>query len=198
MSNDNATVVITEEGELYYTGYKASFEKSNSKLEKYHKKLPKGEIKYIEIGGDAIIAVMDDGKIYFEGKDNEYNFNSFNEEKLTFKCKERPDTEEEEIIDITVGKNFHMYITDKGKLYGAGSAILLPFEAANNDASYVKIELPEGIIPKKVVGSCSDESQQSVILLVDNQGKSELWSGGKSIFGLLGQGEEIIDSNEFK
>ena len=101
---ENFTVVLTQDKEIYYCGYKSSFERTNQKLEKYHKKLPSGEIKKMTVGGSSIILVMDDGKIYFEGRDSYFHFySSYTDSVTTFKHKSRPDEEEESIVDIDCG-----------------------------------------------------------------------------------------------
>ena len=197
-SRNDFTVVLDTNGKLYYSGYKSSFSQTNYTLKKYHKKLPEETIDRLVVGGNSIILVTDDGKIYCEGSDYQYQFDSYSNEKYEFWNKPRPEQENESIVDINAGKNFHLYITDNNKLYGAGNAILDTLELRNETSSYTHIPLPENVTLKSVRCSESENHEQTALLFVEVDGKSELWSAGRDTNGLLGQGSEVNKSTKFE
>jgi len=194
----NFTVALDADGQLYYSGYKTSFSNTNQTMTKYHKKLPTDTIVRIETGSYNVIALTDTGKFYCEGSDYLYQFDSYSTEKYDFWYKQRPDEETESVIDFDAGNYYHLYITDNGKLYGAGNTFLSGLNLNNDSKDYKQIPLPEDVTPKRVRCSESGDTPKSALVFVEVGGKSQLWSGGSSVTGMLGQGNEVTASTSFK
>jgi hypothetical protein len=182
-SDESYTLVLTQDDELYYCGNKNSLEVTNTQLTKYHKKLPTEKIRNIYADCNTIIILTEDDKIYFEG---------------IFTKKDRPNEETEKVISLGVGRNCHMYVTDNGKLYGAGLSLLEMIDSYYEGAQYIPIALPENVVPKKVECGRYGGYNTCAVLLVEIEEKPQLWSAGLHPNGLLGQGDGVTEFREFK
>jgi alpha-tubulin suppressor-like RCC1 family protein len=131
------TVVLDQNGELYYTGYKDTFSVTNYKLTKYHKLRPEEKIIRVECAQQNVVVLTEDHKIYIEGYDYLYHIDSYSSYKYDFWHKKRPEEETEKIVDFAVGYYFNAYITDNGKLYGAGNSLLNYYNCSKDNADYI-------------------------------------------------------------
>ena len=192
------TAVLDTSGNLYYCGYSDSLGDTNSTLKLCTKEMPEEKVSRMIVGPSNILLVTEDDKIYIEGHDYRYHIQSYSTNERKFVYKKRPNEAEEKIIDIDIGRHFHMYVTDNGNLYAAGQEFTCGFDIYIDSAQYAKIELEEGVVPKKVRCGINSESPKVALLFVEKDGKSQLLSAGYSGSGMLGQGEGISESKSFK
>jgi hypothetical protein len=96
-----------------------------------------------------------------------------------------------------MGYNYHIYVTDNGKAYCAGNEFARGIELECTNKDYKEIKFDEGVIPKKAFCCNCNETNRPALMMVDNNGKTELWSGGENQRGLLGQGDGKSESKKF-
>ena len=96
-----------------------------------------------------------------------------------------------------MGKDYHVYCTDNGKVYAAGDKFLKYIGAMLGTNTYYRIPLEEGVIPIKPLCVNSRKLGKLILLLVQVNGRNQIWSIGCSKIGLLGQDENLIQSQEF-
>lgn len=120
--------VVDNKGQLYYTGYKSSLGDTNTTLKKYIKKLPDEKIIKLLCGPSNVLLLTEDHKVYIEGYDYQYHISSYSTDVYEFKYKKRVEEEDEKVVDISLGRNYHAYITDNGKVYAAGYEFTTAFD----------------------------------------------------------------------
>jgi len=92
--------------------------------------------------------------------------------------KERPDEDTEKVAEWDVGYDFHIYVTDNGKAYGAGNEFMKGIKLESTDAKYIRIPFDEGVVPIKPLCSNNPENYRTALMFVDVDGKRQLWSAG--------------------
>ena len=108
------TIALTDEGKLYRCGYKDQWERSIYYMEEYDAALPSEPIKDIKAAYNNYAVLTENDKIYIEGYCNSHHIDDGKNQK-TLIHKERPNEEEEKILNWDLGYDFHIYTTDNGK-----------------------------------------------------------------------------------
>jgi alpha-tubulin suppressor-like RCC1 family protein len=104
----------------------------------------------------------------------------------------------EVIISISSGQNFTLWVTQSGDLWCQGKLFLDLLDQSSEEPTLVK--LPENMICRRVWTSRSEENILLVLAELKDKttGKKFIYSAGESSDGLLGQGDDVLLSNEFK
>lgn len=98
----------------------------------------------------------------------------------------------DKITQLSCSYDFSFAITDKGQLFCAGSNMLSKVNIVNMN-KFEKIDLGQTVKAEKV---CCGYSVMA-LLLVKNNGSSELWSAGYNSKGALGSGENVQTKSVF-
>lgn len=195
-SQYNRTVILGEDGCIYYSGYVSEWGGYKYYMGKYDSGMPESPIVDLKVGNYNIAVMTEDHKIYIQGTDSGYHIDNCNS-KYTLYHKERPNEEDEKIIAWDLGYYHHIYVTDNGKCYGAGNDFMRGIDLECNSKSYVEIKFDEGVVPKRPVCNHLSDTYKPCLMFVENNGKSELWSAGYTNYGLLGQGEGKNESKKW-
>lgn len=190
------TIGLGVDGKLYWTGYKSEWGGYKYYMAKYDNIMPEEKVVDMKLSTNNCALLTENGKIYIQGYDYNYHLDT-NSTKNYFWHKERPNEDEEKVIAFDVGYNYHVYVTDNGKAYGAGNDFMKGINLECKDKKYVQIPLPDNVIPKMPVCTNNSETNKPLLMFVEVDGKSQLWSTGYSSYGLLGQGDGVTTSKAF-
>ena len=195
-SRSQFTIGLGVDGKLYWTGYKSEWSGYKYYMSKYDYFMPEEKVVDLKVATNNWALLTEEGKIYVQGYDYNYHLDA-NTTKNYFWHKERPNEDEEKIIGFDLGYNYHVYVTDNGKAYGAGNDFMKGINLESKDKKYVQIPFADGVIPKMPVCTNNSEWNKPLLMFVEVAGRSELWSAGYSSYGLLGQGDGVTSSKGF-
>ena len=195
-SRSGFSIGLGKDGKIFWTGYRSDWGGYKYTMSKYDFTMPEEKIIDMNCGSYNCVVLTENHKLYIQGYDTGFHLDN-NCTKSYFWHKERPNEEEEKIIAYDVGYNYHVYVTDNGKAYGAGNDFMRGINLEWVDKKYIQIPFEEGVIPKRPVCTNNSETNKPLLMFVDNKGRSELWSGGYSSYGLLGQGDGKNESRSF-
>jgi hypothetical protein len=181
---------------VYWCGYRSDWGGYKYTMTKYENTMPEEDIIDMRCSTYNCAVLTENHKIYIQGYCSNYHLEN-GSTKSYFWNKPRPNEEEEKVLDWDVGYNYHIYTTENGKCYAAGNDFLKGIELEGNTKDYTEVKFEEGVIPKIPCCNTNSETYKVALMFVDNKGKSELWSGGYSSYGLLGQGEGKNESKKF-
>ena len=122
-----------------------------------------------------------DGSIYFVGCAKKYMLSSrvsssdYANEFRKVDDKLFPKGEDDKIVDVTLGKNFIIVVTESGECYGAGYYFYRYIggcrDNSQRDEDYpYKIKMPDGWKARKVYATC-DNSNTAWVTCEDSEGK---------------------------
>jgi alpha-tubulin suppressor-like RCC1 family protein len=166
-------------------------------MEEYSGALPEEKIIDLRGGTNNIAVLTESHKIYIQGYCTSYHLESGSTKNVLWH-KIRPNEEEEKVAKWDVGYDYHLYVTDNGKAYGAGNEFLRGIDLENNSKDYKLIPFDEDIVPLEPICSNNYESSKAALMFVMNKDRKELWSAGYSSYGLLGQGDQNTTVKKFK
>ena len=197
ISHKNFVVALDKEGNYYEAGQHDYFSTTNTTLTKTVIKGAKPEEdEFVKLAASVtnVILLTKKGKIFIEGKNEGYQIDD-QSDKSEFFEKKIPN-EEDPVVDVAAGNNFHLIVTKSGKLYGAGNEFLKDIKLECGK-KYARIELANNVKALKVFCTNIDKPNVAYVLVEVKKGKTELWSAGESAKGLLGQGESNKKSSTF-
>jgi alpha-tubulin suppressor-like RCC1 family protein len=193
----NWTVILGTDNQIYYTGYKSSFSNYHYTMKKYEKKMPEDTVIQIESGRYNFACLTDTGKIYLDGYDYGYHIHN-NCEKYELYHKKRPNEDTEKVTGLSMGYNYHIYVTDNGKCYGAGNEFMQGIGKECTNENYIEIEFEEGVTPLKPYCCNVSDTYRPCLMKVRANDRIEWWTAGHNSRGLLGQGDSVSESRTFK
>ena len=198
-SVNTVTIALDNDGKLYFCGYKPSFGNTNETMKEYTQKIPDSKIVDFDSSRSNLIVLTEEGKLYMEGNQGSFNMESDYGDKNELWYKARPDEDTEQVVSFKAGTHFHAYVTDNGKLYAAGNAILDHLNIPNHTKDYTRVELPENVLVKDLRINGANSLSQFIIIFVEVDGKPQIWSAGNDeSYNRLGQGEEVKISHTFQ
>ena len=188
-------VGLGTDNQIYWWGYRSDWSGYKYTMWKYEYTMPETKIIDMNWGYYNCVVLTEDHKIYIQGSWTGFHLDGLT--KNYFWYKPRPDEENEKVISFDVGYNYHIYVTDNGKAYGAGNDFMKGINLENTSKNYIQIPFDEGVVPKQPMCNNNSETYRCALMFVENNGRSELWSGGHNTSGLLGQGGALNDSPKF-
>ena len=190
-------VGLGEDGKVYWCGYRSDWGGYKYTWDRYENTMPEEKVIDMRCGSYNCALLTESHQIWIQGYCTGYHLDN-GSTKSYFWHKVRPDEETEKIIAWDVGYNYHVYVTNNGKAYGAGNDFMRGIDLECTGKDYVQIPFDEGVIPKKPVCVNNSETYKPLFMFVEVEGKTELWSAGYSGYGLLGQGGDKRESKKFE
>ena len=193
----NYTIILTQNSEVYICGDLFSKSPKFAIFEGFVKcPYRLHEIKIIDMkcSSTDIVILTEDHKLYslsenqFESKENQQ----------VFVYNPRPNEETEKIKHFDVGKGYHIYTTEDGKCYAKGDNFTSLLNEENKNESYMEIPFDEDVTPIQPICSIFEETSTVVLMMVESNYLTEIWTCGKSSHTLLGQGDSITESLMFR
>ena len=197
VSHNNFAAALDDKGVFYEAGQKDHFSQQWNRFSKVTvKNFKEDEDKFVKLvaGTENIILLSKKGKIFIEGKNEGYQIDDQGDRYELIE-KKTPN-EDDPVVDVAAGRNFHLIVTKSGKLYGAGNYFLKDIKLECGK-KYARIELAGNAKALKVFCSNVEKPCVAYVLVEVKKGQTELWSAGESAKGLLGQGENNKKSATF-
>jgi alpha-tubulin suppressor-like RCC1 family protein len=120
-------------------------------MEEYTGEVPNEKMIDLKITKNNYAVLTESHKIYIQGRNKGYHLEDESTTKTELWHKERPNEEEEKILNWDLGWDYHVYTTDNGKCYAAGNILLGKLGLENNSKEYMEIPFDEGVIPIKPI-----------------------------------------------
>jgi alpha-tubulin suppressor-like RCC1 family protein len=99
-------------------------------------------------------------------------------------------------VDIACGKQFNVFVTESGKIFGQGNRLLKRFGMESEVPLVLPVKDDAKVL--RAWASCATQNQELVIIEVElKDGGIQLWSAGRSEQGLLGQGGKTKETKVF-
>ena len=189
------TIILTQQNEIYVLGKFIGLDKPCERLEKCPYKLPESKVIDLKCSNTDVVILTEDHKIYSLSQNQFDGFRNTQE----FVYNPRPNEETEMIKHFDVGKGYHIYTTEGGKCYAKGDNFLSLINEENKNESYVQVQFDGSVTPIQPICSTFEDTSTVILMLVRNtNNNNEIWSCGKSMASMLGQGHEIYESDIFK
>jgi alpha-tubulin suppressor-like RCC1 family protein len=125
VAHKSFVVALDENGVFYEAGQKDQFSQVYPKFTKITvKNFKEDEDKFVKLvaGIENVILLSKKGKIYIEGKNEAYQIDDL-ADRFEMVEKKIPN-DDDPVVDVAAGRNFHLIVTKSGKLYGAGNYFL--------------------------------------------------------------------------
>jgi len=159
-SVENYTIMVDDSGKLWKTGEKETMGGKDTSFravdiakvaaDDKDRKPEEEKDKIVKIGAgiNNVVFLTKKGKIYIEGNDNGNHIKD-GSAKHNFESKKLP-SDDDKVIDLSVGRDYHLIVTEKGKLYGAGNNFLKENLNIECGINYANIPLEKGALAKRV------------------------------------------------
>jgi alpha-tubulin suppressor-like RCC1 family protein len=141
--------------------------------------------------------MTEDEKVYFTGQSKDFSLpEDRTVDKFTaFKLSQDP-LFSDKIVDIACGKQFNVFVTESGKIFGQGNRLLKRFGMESEVPLVLPVKDDAKVL--RAWASCATQNQELVIIEVElKDGGIQLWSAGRSEQGLLGQGGKTKETKVF-
>lgn len=158
----------------------------------------KEKVRLVAVGTESCTIVLENNEVHYKGSSSNYHFKN-DESKSSF-CKMViwPDVDsQQKIVDIASGSGFTICVTDIGEVWAWGKEFLDPIEQSSETP--IQVKKPKEMLAKRCWANKFSDSHVAFVEFEDQETKKKyIYSAGFSENGLLGQGDKIKESREFK
>jgi hypothetical protein len=109
------TIALAEDGKLWRCGYNGQWGNTVTQMEEYKGEVPDEKIIDLRAGTNNYAVLTESHKIYIQGTSNGWHLEEASDTKTELWHKERPNEEEEKVLNWDVGSDYHVYTTENGK-----------------------------------------------------------------------------------